>query len=659
MPPRKPSKSSTSAPRPLDAQLDGLSDVKFSAIFKSALAASSSGRVAPVSQPASPSKRKMSPMDESSAPSTPSPKKKQVISATPGSAVIRAMASLTAEDLPTPLGRSTRARVPTAKAAAALAEQSIVALGPKASSLTRVNIKQEPFNADASRLKIKTQAKGRALASSPISLSSDDEDDLPSVAKLSRSLFVDKEAIDDVDVDKISVSPPYEGTYSSGYLVDGFVVPDTADTDVDEEAHSDASNAARKNASLGGRRPRLPYTPSPPVTPSRRAKKMVLPDDPVDEKEQTLISHKLASINPANDSSRVPADENDYGIEVDVVALPVMDVELQDPLMEGAYAHLPLIKKRAFIEPYGYDKNLGSEPRPTIRISVLRKYMSTENLESLFRALLFDKHAFYVNLARADPSVLASSYRRITLKNGGAYATCLMNGVVPTCDLAGPGVLAGSGNLDSEKYRQHRISIFPFQQEIVRDIGAIFQILQLPATGVKGTYSKGGFAFVTRGEGKRAAQSYAGGYAVPKEKPRPDLSAHSDLFAVDAVPTATSFAGSNATKTVLEYDDIIPIYDGRSETGRPFRFDPQDFKDLPTWRAYMNDRSDLPPLSVVTVGYSANWFTLDRTNPSAQKYLSTNVLFVVVLNTPSSLITGGGGSASAGEGVSGKGKARA
>ncbi|KAG6903709.1 hypothetical protein DXG01_015447, partial [Tephrocybe rancida] len=86
-----------------------------------------------------------------------------------------------------------------------------------------------------------------------------------------------------------------------------------------------------------------------------------------------------------------------------------------------------------------------------------------------------------------------------------------------------------------------------------------------------------------------------------------------------------------------------PIYDGQAETGCPFRFTPADFDDLLTWRPYMNHHSDLPRRSVVSVGYSVNWYTLDRDNANAQRYLSTNVLFVIVLNTPSSLLTNGSG----------------
>ncbi|KAF8067961.1 hypothetical protein FPV67DRAFT_1669825 [Lyophyllum atratum] len=637
MPPRKASKASTSTPRPLVDQMDGLSDDNFTAIFRSALAASSSDGATPISQPASPSKRKQAPAEELSPPSTPSPKKKQLLATTPGSAVIRAMASLTAEDSQrSPAARTPRARVPSAKAAAALAAKSIIALGPKSSSLTRVAVKKEPFDLEARALKNEPQPKSRAIASSPISLSSDDDDDFPPVSKLSRALFVDTEAVDDMADDNSGGSPTYEGTQSSGYLLDGFV---------------------RSLKVKGGRR--IPETPSPPVTPARRANKLVLLDESADEEQAAPITSKLPFIKPERGYSRGPTDEDNDGSELVATDLPVMDLSLQDPLMKGAYDHLPLIKQRAFIEPYGYDKGLGSEPRNTIRISVLRNYMSRENLESLFRALLFNRHGIYTNMARADPSELSSSYRRITLKNGGAYTTCVMNGVVSSCDLAGPGVLAGSSNLESEKFLQHRISIFPFQQEIVRDIAAIFQVLQLPATGVKGTYSKGGFAFVTRGQGKRAALTYAGGYGVPKQQQGPDLSAYSELFAADVVPVAPSLASSTAAKSVLDYDDPVPIYDGRAETGRPFRFNPQDFSDLPSWRSYMNNRSDLPALSVVSIGYSANWYTLDRTNPTAQRYLSTNVLFVIVLNTPSSLVTAGGGSSGSGGKVAGKGKARA
>ncbi|KAG6913225.1 hypothetical protein DXG01_008618, partial [Tephrocybe rancida] len=189
-----------------------------------------------------------------------------------------------------------------------------------------------------------------------------------------------------------------------------------------------------------------------------------------------------------------------------------------------------------------------------------------------------------------------------------------MTGVVASCHLAHEGILAGTSSFNNEKFLQHQISIDPFAQEIVHETAVIFQSFGLPASGVRGTYSSGSFAFGTRGQGKRATMSFKGGYAVPKKKASTD--SDDDLFDIDAVPLHPAFDNNNAMRTVLEYDDIVPIYDGRVETGHPFRFTPADFDALPSWRPYMNHRSDLPRRSVVSVGYSVNWYTLDRTTPT-------------------------------------------
>ncbi|KAG6904130.1 hypothetical protein DXG01_012410 [Tephrocybe rancida] len=139
-----------------------------------------------------------------------------------------------------------------------------------------------------------------------------------------------------------------------------------------------------------------------------------------------------------------------------------------------------------------------------------------------------------------------------------------MTGVVASCHLTHEGILAGTSSFNNEKFLQHRISIDPFAQEIVRETAVIFQSFGLPASGVRGTYSSGGFAFVTRGQGKRATMSFKGGYAVPKKKASTD--SDDDLFDIDAVPLRPAFDNNNATRTVLEYDDIGGWFPSRFAT---------------------------------------------------------------------------------------------
>ncbi|KAG6914978.1 hypothetical protein DXG01_014071 [Tephrocybe rancida] len=544
MPWHKDTQPSSAAARPLGEQLKSLPTDKLTAIFQSVLTGALSncngqnvgaGNSLSAAAPGSPSKRKLTPVEDLSSPSTPSPTKKRAVDTTPGSAVIRALESLTAVDSSlTPVKRSICACVLTEKAAIAATAKGVIASGPKASSPRLLT------------------------ASSPALVHEDSSDNIP--------------------------------------------------------APQEPSADRRRDAGASG-----------------------TANVPLQSVDQifALSDH----------------DDGVQGVQLNKSDMPVMDPSLQDPQLQGMYDNLPHLDHRSFIDSYGYDKNLGLEPCQTLLVSDLVPHMTSANLQSLLQALMFVKHGYYINPSRTDPALLTSNNRRLALRTGGTYATSLMAGAVTQCELVGDGILAGSSNFDSEKYFQHRVSLMPFGQEIVREVAVTFDGLNLPAHGVKG---------------KRAAVTYDNGYTVPK----PAVPSHMEPFKafkslrVDAVPCTPSFVERGATKTVLEYDDIVPIYDGRSETGCPFLFQPADFDDLPRWRAYANHRSNIPLTSVVVVGYLASWFTNEKIGlnaapkPNVQRFLSTNVLFVIVLNTPSSVLTQGNVSTEPALSAGGKGNDR-
>ncbi|KAG6914698.1 hypothetical protein DXG01_015856 [Tephrocybe rancida] len=152
-----------------------------------------------------------------------------------------------------------------------------------------------------------------------------------------------------------------------------------------------------------------------------------------------------------------------------------------------------------------------------------------------------------------------------------------MAGVVYDSQLVSEGVSVG---MPGDKYFQHHLTIKPFRQELVRDVSVLLQTMDLPQFGVLGSYSALGFAFVTRGQGKAPATAHVHGYSVPKMEP--DGSDHDDdLFADDDLPLVRKISVKDSTKAVINYEDV------------------------------------------------------------GQKYLTTNVLFAIVLNTPLSLITSG------------------
>ncbi|KAG6864706.1 hypothetical protein C0995_006146, partial [Termitomyces sp. Mi166 len=98
-----------------------------------------------------------------------------------------------------------------------------------------------------------------------------------------------------------------------------------------------------------------------------------------------------------------------------------------------------------------------------------------------------------------------------------------------------------------------------------------------------------------------------GGYAVPAPAQRPVISDDS-LFTISSAPVAPVPNFNNPTESVINYESRVPIYDGRVETGIPFRFSADNFNALPSWQSYNGNNSEIPECSVVAVGYTAGWF---------------------------------------------------
>ena len=72
------------------------------------------------------------------------------------------------------------------------------------------------------------------------------------------------------------------------------------------------------------------------------------------------------------------------------------------------------------------------------------------------------------------------------------------------------------------------------------------------------------------------------------------------------------------------------MYDGRARNGQPaFMFTDKDFANLSSRPLYRNGSSDIPPDSVVSVGYA-----LSSYKGASGPVLSSNIHFVIVLSTP-------------------------
>jgi hypothetical protein len=72
------------------------------------------------------------------------------------------------------------------------------------------------------------------------------------------------------------------------------------------------------------------------------------------------------------------------------------------------------------------------------------------------------------------------------------------------------------------------------------------------------------------------------------------------------------------------------VYDGRAKKGQaPFAFTDADFANLTAWPLYRKGLSDVPPDSIVSVGYS-----LSSYKGASGPVLSSNAQFVIVISIP-------------------------
>ncbi|KAG6819420.1 hypothetical protein H0H93_012044 [Arthromyces matolae] len=583
MPPRA-AKPSVSAPVPKARTLNGqLANILVNAVFNVAsptpapVAASGSSNPGPstifATPPASPKKRKQTQVVESPdsvvVTETPSPKKKKPIAAVIESPVIRAFENMTAADFDTP--RPTRARVKTEKALAAESAQ-------KSSARMTTGRRAPP--------------KVTKLAS-PIELT-DTEEDLPPVPRFDDhqeavGSFIDDEAIEDEDA--VEESNQYSDDEIAEEMQD-FIVPDDDDADdaddEDNQSISDhsATSVVAKRSTVAADVFNEPLTPPEP---------------------------------PAEVEQRFEIDENP---PAEVLAfLQVMDPSLQEEMMKPTYVGLPILDHVFHTRPYHYDATGYIGRVPFANIGLTAEKMSEENAKSFFSCLRFEISGRYVNGARAAPQLVQDIQRRLCLAGSGAACVLMTVGVVSASHLIESSITTGG----QYPYEQHRLTIMKFQQEAQRENAFIAQTFNM-YSGVLSTTSKIGFSYVTRGSDK--STQYGNNQGIG---PANATLADSSDFTNVAIPAMPVVHSVTSRRPFVEFNELVPIFDGRAETGEPFRFRPEDFNRLGSWRPWERHQKELPLKSVVAIGYSASHF---EGRENGYRYLTPNILFVIVLHIP-------------------------
>ncbi|KAG6914924.1 hypothetical protein DXG01_014410 [Tephrocybe rancida] len=635
MPARKPEKQPDPSLRTVKAQVKTLTPEQ----------------IAAPATPAPKVKRKASAVPVQS-PATPSPKKSRMEVTPTTSRIISAMETLTATYDTTPhAGRPVRTRNPSQKALEAASN----APASKKKSLTRVTttravgdsdaiVKLESGLSDAVIPNTLDASSGPVLlASSPIEISSDDEDDdMPPVSQLfkssDRDLFLDMEALKGSTASEAS---PLEDAGDESDGLGDFIVPDSdglEDQDsnaslTDDDAHSAASNAARLKAKF---RREAPSKESSPAS-------EVYVEDPGTPATPTTTPHGEANTVPLNP--------------------PVMRPDIQDPLMAATYQGLPHLHKCLKIVSHSYDATIDDGRIGYSSVSQIAPVLPAADAKSLRNALTFVTHGNYVNFARVQPTNLwVTKYNKVALRNQGAFCVGLMSGVITDSHLFDSGVVIESGR---SSYRQHRVSMTPFHQEELHELALLGVVLDLP-DGTRANVSHQGLAFVSRGEGKAIRFNNRQGYAVPAT-PAVPVASDSPFITMTQERREPVLNVNDPYKSVIDYESIVPVYDGRSSTGDPFQFTPQNLDKLLSWRSFEGNRTEIPKNSVVVVGYSPSRYGGNKEakdgRSSGETFLTLNVLFVVVLYVPTYEVGLGtmlppGGPSSAKKSKDKKGKAK-
>ncbi|KAG6850006.1 hypothetical protein H0H93_002624 [Arthromyces matolae] len=592
-----------------------------------------------------PVKRKHPPTGLPASPDTPSPKKrKEVGPRVVDTPVITAMAGLgtSATSVVTPT-RPLRTRIPTAKAAAS-----------QQTSTARNNIHRAPPSAPVvptvvASSSTRTEKLDLGRPTSPFSILSDDEE-LPPVANIGKPRKSIIEVLDDTffddeaEVDVPTTMPALDDTYDAddeaaadddiGSLAD-FIVPDEEYDVVNVTPPPPAHH----------RRTHKHVISSPVLAPSP----IIIPSSQPDEIEDlaTLsedIDNPILSLEVVDDECQV-FDDGQAAIDLAEVLAPLIMASATMFGMDGSGSE---DDQNPHEETSNYNVMVPGLQNPHMKLT----YDDLCTLPSIIAGFLFVRHAIYMNPARIDVGLLCSSpARRLAFAGEGPFCICIMIGIVSEC------YLIDALDVGTESYpkpRQHRISIIPTQQEERRAISAMCSGLNF-AGNPKGFYSYYGMSFITNGEREPVTTTLVDGYHLPKAK-----AVNPDPLAAMFTVTSSKKRPANQPGYELKYattnfDNRVPIFDGRAETGEPFRFTSAQFDSILSWRTYEHNAVEVPKGSVVAVGYTTNHYVI-----KGSLYMPTYVKFVMLLSTPEVVV---GVSVRPGTDVlpnrNGKGKARA
>ncbi|KAF8327068.1 hypothetical protein F5887DRAFT_1084051 [Amanita rubescens] len=297
--------------------------------------------------------------------------------------------------------------------------------------------------------------------------------------------------------------------------------------------------------------------------------------------------------------------------------MQLMPLLLQDPKLRYDYTRLP---DMPFIEMQPFQRYGEHTAERYSLVWAALKDEGDELVRRRFRrAIKFKNCLPYMNPARVQKFLVKRDADRLVLANaqGRKYpAVLLTTGVVSHCHL----VTAAKSMTGT--YNVKRIGIYPFHVEHQRAMAMIGG--GLGTQNIAGPMYDGSLVFQTRREmdGNNDGILSSPGFAAsgtPSRSGRTPIKFQK--------PTSTVYP------TSLSFNDKVPIYDLRRN--RDFMFTDEDLNNLSSLPLYKGGAKDLPPDSVVTVGYSVGTYPYKGSNPALAggEYtaLSLNVLFVILL----------------------------
>ncbi|KAJ3486817.1 hypothetical protein NLJ89_g11778 [Agrocybe chaxingu] len=232
-------------------------------------------------------------------------------------------------------------------------------------------------------------------------------------------------------------------------------------------------------------------------------------------------------------------------------------------------------------------------------------------------AVNFDSVGNYINPQRADLSFVQLERDRLVCATSRQNTVLVSVGGVASCNLIQPG-FGGTGNT----YQVKKIAIWGIDGEFQRQVFYIGNAYGHDMYSA--ALANGALTYTTKREGLTFGNN---ANSTPKKNAK--------FF--------KKTEGSYSTREqsfpqVLNFTDPVPVYDARR---KPFYYMQHDFANLRSMPLYKQGHADLPPLAIVSVGYTVGTYTVgggsaapdvssQASSSAANHAVSFNVLFVIL-----------------------------